>query len=149
MSYEECNAWSALISGLITFAIFGSPIWAGTVGGTYETVDGLTLWAKDVLWLIGGGIGIGIAVVIGFQIVYALATRTEKPQFLTDERDIMISRRGSVVTLVIASAGFILGVVLMALGWTALAGLNAILGGMAAGAVISEAYRIAVYRFGL
>lgn len=147
MSYEEYNAWSALISGLITFAIFGSPIWAGTVGGTYETVDGLTLWAKDVLWLIGGGIG--IAVVIGFQIVYALATRTEKPQFLTDERDIMISRRGSVVTLVIASAGFILGVVLMALGWTALAGLNAILGGMAAGAVISEAYRIAVYRFGL
>lgn len=149
MSFEERNAWSGLISGLITFAIFGSRIWAGTVGGTYGTAEGLTHWAWDVLWLIGGGIAICIAVLIGFQIAFAIVTRTEKPQFLTDERDVMISRRGAVITLAVSSAGFILGVILIALGWSAIAGLNAILGGMAAGAITSEAYRIAVYRLGL
>jgi len=148
MAFEERNAWSALIACLITFALFGWPIWVGTAQGTYTGTEGLSLWAWDVIWLMGGGIAVGIAVVIAFQILFAIVTRTEKPQFISDERDMMINRRGAVVTLAVISGGFIVAVGLLAWGMTALAALNTILVGMAAGAIASEIYRLAVYRFG-
>jgi hypothetical protein len=149
MPYEERNAWSALIAGVITFFIFGTRIWSGTVDGAYVGDAGLSLWAWDVIWLIGGGIGLTIVVVIAFQILYAILTMTPNPQFITDERDTMISRHGSLITLIVSSGGFMVAVVLLATGWTALSALNTILGSMALSGMASEIYRVAVYRFGL
>ena len=148
MAFEERNAWSALIACVISFGIFGRPIWVGTAQGRYADTNGLSIWAWDVIWLIGGGIAVGIAVVIAFQIAFAILTRTPKPQFISDERDLMINRRGALVTLVVISAGFILAVGLLAWGMSALAALNTILAGMAAGAIAAEIYRVAIYRFG-
>lgn len=149
MAHEERNAWAALIASIITFAYFGSRLWRGTIGGAYDGSDGLSVWAWDVIWLMIGGIVVTIVVVIAFNILYAIVTLTPNPQFVTDERDTMISRRGSQVTLAISSAGFILAVVLLATHWTAIAALNTMLIGMALGATASEIYRVAVYRLGL
>lgn len=149
MSFEERGAWSAILSGVIVFFLFGRPIWQGTVDGTYGATDGLTLWAWDVIWLIGGGVVVAIVVLIGLQILYAIVTGTGKPQFLSDERDFAINTRGAVVTLVVISGGFLISVTLLAMGWSALAALNTILIGMSIGAIASEVYRIAVYRLGL
>uniref|UniRef100_UPI004047BAFB hypothetical protein n=1 Tax=Yoonia sp. TaxID=2212373 RepID=UPI004047BAFB len=148
MNHEERNAWGAVIASTITFLYFGGRIWGATVAGIYATDDGLRLWAWDVLWLMGGGIVITIVVMIAFQILYAIATNTPNPSFITDERDTMISRRGVQVTLVVASTGFILAVIMLARGWGAVGALNTILVGMAAGAVAGDLYKIAVYRFG-
>ena len=149
MEHEERNAWAAIIAGLITFIYFGSTIWTGTASGGYGGVDGLSLWAWDVVWLIGGGIVVTIVVMIAFQILYAIVTNTRKPSFITDERDVTISRRGAQITLAVCSGGFILAVILLAMGWSAVAGLNCVLVGMAIGAFASDFYRIAVYRLGL
>lgn len=149
MPYEERNAWSALIAGVITFFVFGTRIWSGTVDGAYGGDDGLSVWAWDVIWLIGGGIGLTIVVVIAFQILYAILTLTPNPQFITDERDTMISRHGSLITLIVSSGGFMVSVVMLAMGWSPLAALNTILGSMALAGMASEIYRVAVYRFGL
>ncbi len=149
MPHEERNAWGALIASAITFIYFGGQIWAATVAGGYAIADGLRLWAWDVLYLMGGGIVITIIVMIAFNILYAIVTNTPNPSFITDERDTMISRRGVQVTLVIASAGFIAAVIMLARGWGAVGALNAILIGMAAGAVAGDLYKVAVYRFGL
>ncbi|MCO4842887.1 MAG: DUF2178 domain-containing protein [Yoonia sp.] len=149
MSFEERGAWSAILSGLITFYWFGRPIWHGTTSGTYNTPDGLSLWAWDVIWLIGGGGVLAMGIMILFNILYAIATNQSKPQFISDERDTMINKRGAVITLVIVSGGFIIAVGMLATGWTALAALNTILIGMGLGGVGSEIYRVAIYRLGL
>ncbi len=149
MEHEERNAVSALISGVVTFMLFGRDIWEGTVAGTYDTDQGLSLWAWDVLWLIGGGIVVCIVVLIAFQILYAIATNTENPTFVTDERDHMISRRGSLVTLFVISASFLIAVVMLSQNWGPLAAFNTILLGMFAGSMFADIYRVAVYRLGL
>lgn len=149
MSYEERGAWSAILSGIVAFFWFGRPIWTATTTGTYSNADGLALWAWDVIWLIGAGVLLAIVILILFNILYAIATNQPDPQFISDERDTMITKRGSVVSLVIISGGFLVAVGLLAYGATALAALNAILIGMGIGGVASEVYRVAVYRLGL
>lgn len=149
MTYEERNAWSAIIAGTLAYIVFGRPIWKRTIDGTYDAMPDFSMWAWDVIWLIGGGVVFSIIVVILFQIAYAIVTRTEKPQFLTDERDHMISRQGTLITLIVSSFGFMLAVVFLAMGWSALMALNTILASMAVAGFASELYRVAVYRFGL
>lgn len=149
MSFEERGAWSAILSGVVAFFMWGRPIWNGTVTGAYEGADGLSLWAVDVIWLIGGGVILTVAVMILFNIAYAIATSQPKLQFISDERDTRINNRGAVVSLVVISIGFLIAVGLLAMGWSGLAGLNTILIGMAAAGFVSELYRIAAYRLGL
>lgn len=149
MSFEERGAWSAILSGVAVFFLWGRPIWNGTVTGAYDGADGLSLWAWDVIWLITGGVILTIAMLTLFNIAYAIAARQPKLQFLSDERDARISNRGAVVSLVAVSCGFLIAVGLLAAGWSALAALNAILIGMAVAGIGSEVCRIAFYRLGL
>jgi hypothetical protein len=86
---------------------------------------------------------------IAFQILYAIVTNTPNPSFLTGERDTLIIRCGIQVTLVVASVGFTLAVIMLAHGWGAVGALNMILAGMALGAFAGDLFRIAVCRFGL
>ena len=149
MSFEERGAWSAILSGVAAFFLWGRPIWNGTVTGAYEGVDGLSLWAVDVIWLIGGGVILAFTVLILFNIAYAIATSQPKLRFISDERDTRINNRGAVVSLVVISIGFLIAVGLLAMGWSGLAGLNTILIGMAVAGFGSELFRIAAYRLGL
>tara|TARA_R110000868_G_scaffold128417_1_gene336472 strand:+ start:23324 stop:23773 length:450 start_codon:yes stop_codon:yes gene_type:complete len=149
MSFEERGAWSAILSCVVAFFWWGRPIWNGTVTGTYDGVDGLSLWAWDVIWLIGGGVILAFVIMILFNIAYAIVTNQPKLQFISDERDKRINSRGAVVSLVVISGGFLIAVGLLATGWSVLAALNTILFGMAIAGLGSEVCRVAVYRLGL
>lgn len=149
MSFEERGAWSAILSSVVAFFWWGRPIWNGTVTGAYDGVDGLSLWAWDVIWLIGGGVILAFVIMILFNIAYAIATNEPKLQFISDERDTRINNRGAVVSLVVISCGFPIAVGLLAMGWSVLAALNTILIGMAIAGFGSQVCRVAVYRLGL
>ncbi len=149
MSFEERSAWSAILSGVVAYFLFGRPIWNGTVTGAYEGADGMSLWAWDVIWLIGGGVILAVGMLILFNIAYAIATGQRRLQFLSDERDARINTRGAAVSLAVISGGFLVAVVLLAMGWSVLAALNTMLIGMAIAGFGSEMCRIAVYRLGL
>lgn len=149
MSFEERGAWSAILSGVVAFFWWGRPIWNGTVTGAYGGVDGLSRWAWDVIWLIGGGVIVAIVIMILFNIAYAIATNQPKLQFISDERDKRINNRGSVVSLIVISGGFLIAVGMLAMGWSALAALNTILIGAAIAGFGSEVCRIAAYHLGM
>ena len=149
MEFEERGAWSAILSSVVAFFWWGRPIWNGTVTGAYYGADGLSLWAWDVICLIGGGAVLAFAIMILFNIAYGIATNQPKLQFVTDERDKRINNRGAVVSLVVISSGFLIAVGLLAMGWGVLAALNTLLIGMAIAGLGSETYRIAAYRLGL
>ena len=148
MSFEERGAWSGMVSGVLAFFIWGRPIWTGTVTGAFDGPDGLARWAIQVIWLIGGGVLLAIAVLVLFNIGYAILTRQPKPQFIIDERDTRISHRGALVSLIVVNCAILIAIILLALGLSALAALNTILVGMAVAAVASEMLRIVVYRLG-
>lgn len=148
MSFEERGAWSAILSGIVAFLWWGRRIWNGTATGKYDGADGLSLWAWDVIWLIGGGVVLAIAILILFNVAYAIVTRQPRLQFITDERDKTIGNRGALVSLVCISSGFLVAVGLLAWGWSGLAALNTVLIGMAVAGIASEVWRIAAYRWG-
>lgn len=149
MSSEEKNAFGAVVAFGFTIWFFGLPIWAKTADGSYLTVDGLQDWGRDVLWLMGGGIVVTIVVMILLHVILSILSGDLEPQMMTDERDHAISRRGTLVSLTGASAGFIVCVIALAMGQSAIFALNAILIGMTGGALLSELTRIALYRFGV
>jgi hypothetical protein len=149
MSFEERGAWSAILSSIVAFALWGRPIWIGTATGAYDGAEGLSLWAWDVIRLIGYGVALAVAMLVLFNLAYALASRDGKLRFNSDERDASIGRRSATVSLAVVSGGFLLAVGLLAAGWSGLAALNAMLVGMAMAGIGSEASRIAAYRLGL
>ena len=149
MSSEEKNAFGALVAFGFTIWFYGLPIWTKTATGAYGVEDGLQMWGRDVLWLMGGGIVITIVVMIVLHILLSILSGEHEPEMIKDERDHAISRRGSLVSLFGASAAFIAAVVSLAFGQSAIFALNCLLVGMTGGAMLSELVRIAHYRFGI
>lgn len=148
MSFEERGAWSALLSGAVVFFWLGIPIWNNTATGAYDGADGLSLWAWDVIWLIGGGAALTFAIMILFNLAYAITTRQSMLQFISDERDKSINNRGAVVSSVVTSGGFLIAIGLLATGWSPVAALSTALIGTAIAAFGSLACRLAIYRSG-
>ncbi|SFR34650.1 hypothetical protein SAMN04488005_0686 [Yoonia tamlensis] len=149
MSYEERNTVAGLITSLIVLVYFGGRIWGTWADGGFDGPDGLTLWARTVLWMIPACVVVTIVVTILFNIGHAIFTGTANPSFVTDERDAHIGKRAMQLSMVLISAGFLLALGVLAIGASALVVLNLILASFALGAVASEVFKLAAYRFGL
>lgn len=149
MDLEERNTIANIITTFIVLAVIGSKMWQMHLNGEFAGPDGVMIWARMVLWMIPACIVVIITVTILFNIAYSAMTGTEHATFLIDERDAAIGRRGMQVTMVVASIGFMLAIIAMALGWTAFAGLNIILIGFAAGDILGSLSKMAAYRFGI
>jgi CHASE2 domain-containing sensor protein len=114
--------------------------------GAFAGDEGLAVWARTVLWVIPASVVASIVVTILFNIVFSIATQDEDPDTTVDERDRSISIKGMRVTMVVASAGFIGALAMLALGWSPLIGLNVILAGFALGDLSGSVTRMALYR---
>lgn len=147
MSQEERNAFAGVITSFFVLGYFGNRIYARLMAGAYDGPDGLMIWARSVLGMMAISIGLTIAITIGFTILYAIVTNTPDPSTITDERDVEISKRGVVVTLVTLSAGLFIALGGAAFGWSALVTLNVILLGFAVGALFGDLSKLAAYRF--
>ncbi|RYG92875.1 hypothetical protein EU803_01860 [Loktanella sp. IMCC34160] len=146
MTHTERNTLIAILINLGIIFVFGSRLWALHETGAFDAADGLTVWAKTVLWMIPVSIGATIVGTILFEILYSIATNNPKPELISDERDHQISIYGMRVTMVVASAGFIAALVGLAFGWTAVAALSLILAGFALGDLTGNLARMARYR---
>jgi hypothetical protein len=148
MSYEERNTWVELIANVVIVAWFGHRVWTLNGEGAFDGADGLTVWAQTVLWMIPISIVMTVVLSILFNIGASVAMRDHDPSFISDERDKRFGSRGMMVAMGVASTGLILGLVLLALGGTALVTLNVVLFAFAFGAFASQAVRLYFYRRG-
>ncbi len=148
MSHEERNTIVAIIANLVVVIFWGSRIWGMYGDGVFDGPDGLMEWARTVLWMIPTSIAVTIIATILFNIFFAIATRDGDPDFTVDERDRSIGIKGLRVTIVIASAGFIAGLIGLAVGWTPFTVLNIILVGFALGDLLGSLTRLTLYRMG-
>lgn len=148
MSHEERNNIVAIVVSLITntyVLIRLRGLWAD---GAFDGPDALMFWARAVLWVVPIAIVGTIVLTILANILFAIATRDESPDFTVDERDRMFQMRGMAVTMVVASFGFLGCLVALAVGWEALIVFTLLYVAFAAGDLIGNLVKFVSYRIG-
>jgi len=149
MSPEERNTLTAIVCAMVVLGGGALQLTALGSAGQFLGPDAVAVWAREVLWLMVLGIGFTIAVSIVVAIAAGIATRGAERADLVDERDRMIRGWGTRVTMVVSSAGFLLGVAMLAIGWTVIAGLNTMLAAFAFGALAGDLTKLVLYRRGM
>lgn len=143
MVYEERNAWSGLIVSLIVIPAYVIVVLQQAAGRPIESVD----WFPLMLWTIG----LGIVVTIAVSIAWGLIAHRRDPEGTgrSDIRDRDISRLGGRVEqafLVIAGLG-VIG--LCAVGADVFWIANTMFLGFAVSAIVGGIARVIAYRRGL
>ena len=148
MTREERNTVSAIFASLLVNLYVIFKLMAMFEDGRLAGDDAVMVWARAMLWVIPIGIALVIATMILFNILHAIATGTESPSFLVDERDKIISNFGMKVTAIVVSIGFIGAVIALAIGITPLSALIAMWFGFSAGDLAGKAAMMIRYRMG-
>ncbi|KJL31572.1 hypothetical protein [Microbacterium oxydans] len=143
MTYEERNAWTGLIVGIIALPIYILVVLQRAGGGPLTAVD----WFPLMLWMIG----LSILAIIVLSILWGLIAHAKDPDGTgrSDIRDRDISRMGGRVEqafVVIAGLGVI---VLCAIGADVFWIAHTMFLGFAVSAIIGGIARVIAYRRGL
>ena len=148
MSHEERNNIVAIMVNLVTNAYVITRLRGMWASGAFDGPDALMIWARAVLWVIPIAIIGTIILTIVANIVFAIATMDENPDFTVDERDRMFQMRGMVVTMIVASFGYIGALIALAIGWEAIIVFTLIYAAFAAGDLIGNLTKLVSYRIG-
>jgi hypothetical protein len=148
MSHEERNVVTEIIANAMIIALFLWFLMTGHAAGRFDGADGVQAWASLVLRLIGASIALGIVLAIAMGIFWHVLTG-EKPDLTRDERDRAISGLGWKWTTLGSAAGFVGGIVALAMGGSVITGLNLMLAGCALGDTGGNLAKLHAYRRGL
>ena len=143
MVFEERNAWAGLILTPLVMIVYVVLVLQDAGGGPLTDVD----WFPLMLWVIGGGIVVTIAVTIGWGLIAGIKDPDGVGR--SDIRDRDISRMGGRVEqgfVVIAGLGVI---ALCAVGTDVFWIANTMFAGFAVSAFIGCIARVIAYRRGL
>ncbi len=143
MVFEESNAWAGLILTPLVMIVYVVLVLQDAGGGPLTDVD----WFPLMLWVIGGGIVVTIAVTIGWGLIAGIKDPDGVGR--SDIRDRDISRMGGRVEqgfVVIAGLGVI---ALCAVGADVFWIANTMCAGFAVSAFIGCIARVIAYRRGL
>jgi len=144
MSSQERASVVAIITTLLlnTYVIvrlvqlFGS--------GALSGEDAPMVWARAVVWVIPAA----IVLTIVLNCLFAMASKDRNQKNIVDERDRQFQLRGLYITLISIGIGFMTMIVVLAFGWTAVAGLTLLYAFCAAGDLLGNAVRLGSYRIG-
>jgi len=145
MSFAERTVWAELLASLTILALVVWILSTRHAAGAFDGADGPMLWARLVLMLIAGAIGVAIGVSILFAIGYRIVTG-EDPDDRTDERDRLIAGLGWKVSMIATGAGFVAAIAALALGASVFATLNGMLAACALGDLSGNAAKLVRYR---
>lgn len=148
MTYEDRNNVVSIVVGLFANGYIIMRLLDMNATGQFDGADAVNVWARMVVWIIPIVIVATVVGTILFNIAYAIVTNNESPSFLVDERDKMFDRRGITITVACMGFGFIIAVVGMAIGWSALIGFNIVYFSMAFGSITADVVKFVSYRRG-
>ena len=112
--------------------------------GTLSGEDGPMLWAQAIVWVIPAA----IVLTIVLNCLFAMVSKDRSPKNIIDERDRQFQLRAFHITLISIGIGFMTMIVVLAFGWTAVAGLTLLYASCAAGDLLGNAVRLGSYRIG-
>lgn len=143
MVYEERNAWAGLVVSLIAITAYVVTLLQQAAGGPVTEVD----WPPLMLWMIGGGIVVTIAI----SIIWGMIAGARDPDGAgkSDIRDRDIGRMGSrVEQAFVAIAGTVV-ILLCALRADVFWIAHTMFAGFAVAAIVGGVARVVAYRRGL
>lgn len=148
MSYEERNTVVTLISSLLVNAWFLNRIWIMYHDGTSTAPDGLQIWAQTMLWVVPVAIGSVIALTVLTNIVVG-AISGETDRGIVDERDRKFEFFGMGATMAFAVAGFLVSMILLALGYGGFVAFTVIYLSFFLGDIAGSLVKLGFYRAGI
>lgn len=148
MTYQDRNNVVSIAINLSVDAYIILKLLEMNAAGLFDGPDAVNVWARMVIWVIPISIVATIVGTILFNIAYAIATGNAKPSFRVDERDKMFDLRSFVAVAVVAGGGFVVTIIGLALGWSALTGFNIIFFSMALGSLTADIVKFISYRRG-
>ncbi|MEV7611133.1 hypothetical protein AB0N61_16715 [Microbacterium sp. NPDC089320] len=143
MVYEERNAWAGLVVSLLAITAYVVTLLQQAAGGPVTEVD----WPPLMLWMIGGGIVVTIAI----SIIWGMIAGARDPDGAgrSDIRDRDIGRMGSrVEQAFVAIAGTVV-ILLCALRADVFWIAHTMFAGFAVAAIVGGFARVVAYRRGL
>lgn len=113
---------------------------AGALSGENATM----VWARAIVWVLPAA----IVLTIVLNWVLTMASEDRYQRNMVDERDRQFQLRGLYITLITMGIGFMTMIVVLATGWTAVAGLTLLYASCALGDLLGNAVRLGSYRIG-
>jgi uncharacterized membrane protein len=161
MYYQQKRTIVSLAEGILLLAAYCIYVF-GKVNAGAVAPDDLHFFAVTMLWFIGIGVVAGIVIQIVFHILLSVAVavrereKDEKviearisAEMVEDERDKMIDLKSVRISFAVAMAGFIAGLVLLALNGSAALMLNILFGSIWLGIIAEGVAKLAYYRIGM
>jgi len=144
MSSQERASIVAIITCLLlnTYVIFKLVQLFGAEALSGE--DAPMVWARAVVWVIPAA----IVLTIVLNCLFSMASKDRNQKNIVDERDRLFQLRGLYITLISIGLGFMTMIVVLATGWTAVAGLTLLYASCAVGDLLGNVVRLASYRIG-
>lgn len=144
MSSQERASIVAIITSLLLNAyvivtlvrLFG----AGALSGEHAPM----VWAQAIVWVIPAAIGLTIVL----NWLLAMASKDRNQRNVVDERDRQFQLRGLYITLISIGIGYMTMIVVLATGWSAVAGLTLLYAFCAVGDLLGNVVRLGSYRIG-
>jgi len=148
MPFQERNTVAYLFVGGLTMTLVGWRLVYLHQAGRFGGDDALQLWAQTILIAVVLGILATIGATILSNILWSIANREPKPSFVTDERDRQFEIRASRVTSIVAGIGYLIALIVLATGQSALFGFTVIFYAFSVGDFAGNLYRLRLYRAG-
>lgn len=147
MSYQELRVIGYLISTFVGMGIFTRPLYRGYQDGSLDTSTIASSWGRIVLTAIAVTVVLSILTALIFTIVEAIKTRDED-LITEDERDKIIEQESTRILSNVSGAGFVLAMILLAVGQPILLVFSVIVYSFFIGGVIGWLVQLFRYRRG-
>lgn len=148
MTHEERNTIFALLVNVLVNGYIIIKLLGLSSAGAFAGPDALQVFARTVLWVIPISIVATLVFTVLGNILIAIILREPKPDFTVDERDKQFQMRAMGATLFGAAAGFIIALIGLAFGWSALTAFLVLYFSFAGGDFFGNIVKFLSYRCG-
>ena len=148
MPHQERNTWVSLLIGIAINAYVILRLREMYATGALDGPDAAQVFGSLIVWVIVVAIGLTVGATILFSILYAIATRQEDGDLVTDERDRLFENRAMGATMFVAMAGFVGAFGALAWGIAPVTVFVMLYFAIAAGSIAGDLVRLASYRAG-
>lgn len=148
LSYQEKSIIISLLGSFIVYVLFGLlAIWR-IRGGDLGSHNIFQFWGRAVLLLIGVQIVLAIIGQIILHVIHAIAAREDEIPTFEDERDKLIELKATRTTFAVFGVGFILSMIVLAVGGPLVSVPVLMLAGMMAADMMGNIAKLYFYRRG-
>jgi len=148
LSYQEKSILISLAGSVLVYTVFGFVMWQRYQVGAFDSATVFQFWGRAVLILIGAQVVLAVIGQIALNIGHAVAARQDEIPEFEDERDRLIDLKATRNTFAVFGIGFVLAMVMLAIGRPPAMMLVILLVAIMAAELLGSASKLYLYQRG-